>query len=718
MWILIIVLFLCIYKIIDCTRELQELRGETQRLQEDAGRRQTQAKQDHRKVQALEDSAKELQDGLEAISSRSKAKDAVIASFEERLKVLIDEKKQLAKAKDQALLDAKRALSSIGSSSKDAKDAIHRKELAEADRDIAYKQMEEALETAARAEAAAAEAIQDRDRVLAYKASLDAQASDIERIRADLHTAHEAQTKAEADRCAAQQTAAAAAAECAAAQAAQAEAEAARDAALEAQKATEEIIKAANKLLESKHIALIEALNRAETAETSRETEVGIWKQRTAETEKNLVAEQDKIVATQKQFSNMVSKFAEVDAGYGAILDQVKMLEKELKISRNEADNLRNQLQNELKNNEEAQNKAEEAVKEQKRLELELIAAQEAAVQSAEDEILSVRRELEASVADSDGEIKSLKAQLQAATFNAEKSADESAERLQQVDEELENLKMTWEKTMQETNRLRSAVAAAETELESTKSEVEKTRNAQFAAVSNAKDELNKEIQLEISRREEAEKNLENLKIELEAANNARDSAQAEIKDLEESFNVAAELRAKASATIDAGNSLDLAILLEELEVLRKKNVEHEEEIAALLDAKASAEIKLEDAKKSNQREIDNLRELNRRLLSREKSAKQTTITSGGGGGGRSSSSSRGGSNISRVEEGSQSPAMMKASTDMTEKLDTLKRSTDKLFSTHRSSPASPGGRIYTTVPSTTPTRSPLSRSTFDTKTP
>lgn len=271
---------------------------------------------------------------------------------------------------------------------------------------------------------------------------------------------------------------------------------------------------------------------------------------------------------------------------------------------------------------------------------------------------------------------------------------------------------------MQETNRLRSAVAAAETELESTKSEVEKTRNAQFAAVSNAKDELNKEIQLEISRREEAEKNLENLKIELEAANNARDSAQAEIKDLEESFNVAAELRAKASATIDAGNSLDLAILLEELEVLRKKNVEHEEEIAALLDAKASAEIKLEDAKKSNQREIDNLRELNRRLLSREKSAKQTTITSGGGGGGRSSSSSRGGSNISRVEEGSQSPAMMKASTDMTEKLDTLKRSTDKLFSTHRSSPASPGGRIYTTVPSTTPTRSPLSRSTFDTKTP
>ncbi|KAL4541508.1 hypothetical protein Ndes2437B_g05867 [Nannochloris sp. 'desiccata'] len=659
MWILIIVLFLCIYKIIDCTRELQELRGETQRLQEDAGRRQTQAKQDHRKVQALEDSAKELQDGLEAISSRSKAKDAVIASFEERLKVLIDEKKQLAKAKDQALLDAKRALSSIGSSSKDAKDAIHRKELAEADRDIAYKQMEEALETAARAEA-----------------------------------------------------------ECAAAQAAQAEAEAARDAALEAQKATEEIIKAANKLLESKHIALIEALKRAETAETSRETEVGIWKQRTAETEKNLVAEQDKIVATQKQFSNMVSKFAEVDAGYGAILDQVKMLEKELKISRNEADNLRNQLQNELKNNEEAQNKAEEAVKEQKRLELELIAAQEAAVQSAEDEILSVRRELEASVADSDGEIKSLKAQLQAATFNAEKSADESAERLQQVDEELENLKMTWEKTMQETNRLRSAVAAAETELESTKSEVEKTRNAQFAAVSNAKDELNKEIQLEISRREEAEKNLENLKIELEAANNARDSAQAEIKDLEESFNVAAELRAKASATIDAGNSLDLAILLEELEVLRKKNVEHEEEIAALLDAKASAEIKLEDAKKSNQREIDNLRELNRRLLSREKSAKQTTITSGGGGGGRSSSSSRGGSNISRVEEGSQSPAMMKASTDMTEKLDTLKRSTDKLFSTHRSSPASPGGRIYTTVPSTTPTRSPLSRSTFDTKTP
>lgn len=659
MWILIIVLFLCIYKIIDCTRELQELRGETQRLQEDAGRRQTQAKQDHRKVQALEDSAKELQDGLEAISSRSKAKDAVIASFEERLKVLIDEKKQLAKAKDQALLDAKRALSSIGSSSKDAKDAIHRKELAEADRDIAYKQMEEALETAARAEA-----------------------------------------------------------ECAAAQAAQAEAEAARDAALEAQKATEEIIKAANKLLESKHIALIEALKRAETAETSRETEVGIWKQRTAETEKNLVAEQDKIVATQKQFSNMVSKFAEVDAGYGAILDQVKMLEKELKISRNEADNLRNQLQNELKNNEEAQNKAEEAVKEQKRLELELIAAQEAAVQSAEDEILSVRRELEASVADSDGEIKSLKAQLQAATFNAEKSADESAERLQQVDEELENLKMTWEKTMQETNRLRSAVAAAETELESTKSEVEKTRNAQFAAVSNAKDELNKEIQLEISRREEAEKNLENLKIELEAANNARDSAQAEIKDLEESFNVAAELRAKASATIDAGNSLDLAILLEELEVLRKKNVEHEEEIAALLDAKASAEIKLEDAKKSNQREIDNLRELNRRLLSREKSAKQTTITSGGGGGGRSSSSSRGGSNISRVEEGSQSPAMMKASTDMTEKLDTLKRSTDKLFSTHRSSPASPGGRIYTTVPSTTPTRSPLSRSTFDTNSP
>lgn len=685
-------------------RELQELRKETQRLQEDAGRIQTQAQQYHRKVEALEDSAKELQDGLEAISSRSKAKDAVIASLEERLSALTDEKKQLAKAKDQALLDAKRALSSISSSGKGAKHAIHEKEMAEADRDIAVheKEMAEAdrdiaQETAARAEAVAAEAIQDRDRTLALKASIDAQAASNERMREDLHTAHELQTKAEADRCAAQQAAAAAVAECAAA-------EAARDAALEAKNAGEEALKVLNKELEAKHIALIEALNRAETAETTREKEVSIWKQRTAETEKNLVAEEDKMLATQKQFASMMAKFTEVDAGYDALIDQVKILEEELKLRESVADTLRNQLANEFRNTEKARNQVEEAVKEQKRLEMELIATQEAAVQSAEEEILSVRRKLEASVAESDGEIKRLKAELDAATARAARNVDESTERLHEVEEELENLKMAFEKAMQEQNRLQSAASAAEIELAETKTELEETKNAQNTVVSDAKDGLKKEIQLEISRREEAEKNLESLKIELEAANNARDSAKAEIKDLQEAVNLAAEVQAKASATVDAGNSL----LQEELAVFQKKNKEHQLEIAALLDAKASAEIKLEDAKKSNQKELDNLRELNRRLLSRDKAkaAKQATSTSSGSGE----------SVATGAERGLQSPAMEKASTEMADKMDTLKKSTDKLFSTHRSSPG--GGGIHKTVPGTTPTRSPLSRSSFDTKTP
>jgi chromosome segregation ATPase len=676
-------------------RELQELRGEIQRLQEDAGRRQTQAQQDHRNVQALEQSAKELEDGLEAVSSRSKAKDAVIASLEERLSALTDEKKQLAKAKDQALLDAKRALSSISSSGKGAKNAFQQKEMAEADRDKAHKEMKEAQETAARAEAAAAEAIQDRDRVLALKASIDAQAAMNDRIRADLHTAHEVQTKAEADRYAAQEAAAAAAAECAAA-------EAARDAALEAQKSVEETLKAAHEDLEAKHIALIEALNRAEAAEKTREKEVSIWKQRTAETEKNLVAEEDKMLATQKQFTSMMAKFAEVDAGYDATLDQVKILEKELKLRENVAGNLRIQLENEVKNTEEAKNQLEEALKEQKRLEMELVAAEEAAVQSAEEEILSVRRELEASLADSDGEIKNLKAQLDAATVNAAKSVDESAERLQEVEEELENVKMALVTAMQEQDRLQSAVVAAETELKAIHAELEESKKAQISGVSNARDELHKEIQLEISRRDVAEKNLESLKMELEAANNARDSAKAEVEDLIKAQNAAAEVQANTSATMDTKSSL----LLDELAVLKKKNEEHEVELAALLDAKASAEIKLEDFKKSNQKELDNLRELNRRLLSREKSGRQGTNTS---------AAAAAAAAAAGVEEGLQSPAVKKASTDMAEKMDTLKKSTDKLFSAHRSSP---GGGIKTAGPAATPTRSPLSRSSLDTKTP
>jgi hypothetical protein len=675
-------------------------------LQEDAGRRQTQAQQDHRKVQAFEDSAKELEDGLEALSSRSKAKDAAIASLEERLRALTNDKRQLAKAKDQALLDAKRALSSISSSGKGAKEALRQKEMAEEDRDIAFKQMEEARETAARAAAAAAEAIRDRDRVLALKASVDAQAVDNGRIRADLHAAHEAQTKAEAERFTAQQSAVAAEAERAAAHASQIEAEAARDAAVESQNAAEQALEAANQELEAKKAALADALTKAERAETleaSREKEVAIWRLEATEMEKKLMAEQDKIVATQVQFTSMKEKLNVVLAGNTATQEQIEFLEKQLEISDTEAANLRNQLKDEFKRTEQAQNKLDEAVKKQQRLENEVTAAQEAAVQSAEEEILSVRRELEARVAESDGEIKHLRAQLDAATLAAKISADESAERVHELEEELENLRMAAEKAIEERNKLQNAVNIAEIELELAQKELVVTNKSEIKAVAVVEEELRKEI----SQREEAEKNLDSLKIELQASINARDSAQAEVKSLQEALNVAWKEQTRASAATDADN----AQLFEELAVVKKKNKENEKQILALLDAKTSLEIAVEDEKKKS----ENLRELNRRLLSRGKTgvketpAKATATTTSSCGGGSS--------NSNNVEEGSQSPALMKAKIDLGEKMDTLKKSTEKLNFVHRSS-SSPGGGGVKTVAGATPTRSPLSRPPLEAQTP
>ena len=61
-----------------------------------------------------------------------------IAQLEEKISSLQDEKAELLREKNQAVLDAKRALSSSSMFTKSAKEALQARQMAEADRNAAY----------------------------------------------------------------------------------------------------------------------------------------------------------------------------------------------------------------------------------------------------------------------------------------------------------------------------------------------------------------------------------------------------------------------------------------------------------------------------------------------------------------------------------------------------------------------------------------------------
>ena len=304
-----------------------------------------------------------------------------------------EERKSLTKARDQALLDAKRALSSINSSGKNARESIRAKEMAEEDRNAAYREMQAAQEAQAGAEAAAAEAIRDRDRVLALKASIDAQSSDNDRLRSDLHAAHEAQTRAEAERHAAQQTAARAQEEAAEAIRGREEAEEARRAAEEAKRGLEQ------------------ALAAMKDTVVGYQKQVEIWKRDCEKAVEAKIKEEDKLLAATEAMSRMKQTLERSIEESESKEEQRELLEREVELCNAHISTLEEELDRAKMGVEDAERLTSTVRAELRALEEEMVAVQE----GAEEEVAAVRRELEARVAESDAELKRLQSALEAA---------------------------------------------------------------------------------------------------------------------------------------------------------------------------------------------------------------------------------------------------------------------------------------------------------------
>ena len=542
------------------------LRRQVERLQEEQGRHVTRTRLDHAKVQALEESAKELDAGLEALSAKSKAKDDLIAELEAHVAILSKEKKAFAKSRDQAVLDARRALSSINSSGKNARSALQHQRMAEEDRDAAHKQMVDAQSALARAEAVAMEAISERDRVLLLKADVDARAAENDRIRSDLHDAHAAQTRAEAERFAAIDIKSTALAEAEAARAAQAAAESDMEAAQRSQHAAEAALSTVKQELDAKTAEIAEL----QKIQATRDMELAVWKRRAVEAEAGREAEEDRFLQTTEKFSHMRAKLVEAFDGYS--------------LAQAEIQSLQEQLEEERKREAEWEEKLKVSVDERARVEEELALVNEEGVQA----VVEVRCQLEARIADLDAENRGLKSQLDASAVVAngkERARKEAVEVEAAVEEERKKME----------GELQEAVSMLESErdaaLLSLHEAVEKLEEQQ-AEVLKMQKEI-EESKLLLIAEQEVHRRKEDVEKELASALAAVDASRMEVEEARE--RAAEDGRRKAA---------EVAALEEKVE-----------ELAVLAEARSSS---LEELETKNER----LKDLNSALIQRLKEGK------------------------------------------------------------------------------------------------
>ena len=573
------------------------LQRKVQQLEEEAGVNETKTRLYDSKVNALEAGAKELQEGLDALSIRGKAKDGRIVELENRVEELNEETKKLTRARDQALLDARRALSSINSSGKTAREAQREKEMAEEDRDAAYTEMELARVAQLKSEELAAEAISVRDRLLAEKSAVEAQAVDNERLRTDIHNAHEAQTRAEADRFAAQEAKATAEADSVAARAALANAEAVRDAALQAQISAESALASLNKELAAKEAALADAEAKIQAIETSRQQEIHVWKLRATEAEEAREMAEDKVMQTTQKLAGLGQKLNEVFSGYSAAQAEVEALREETEIQSAALEDLRNQLENEQNRVERAEKELEDAAAAQTELKKELEAARDAAMQSAEEQILDVRRALESKIAEADATIKTLEGDLEASRKEAEEMNEGFLEATTAAEAEKETLQKELESAHSDLKIVEGQLTDAEkAHRDAVAAEAQRREIAEAKAADAEATIKSIEAELEAARGG-ASDNLEKLSKKVALANSEKEQLQEDLitaqNDLKAAQAQLVEVQKELAAPAAPKDTSELDAEVQRREAAEKKLAAIKEELKVANAARENAESQL-----------------------------------------------------------------------------------------------------------------------------
>ena len=149
------------------------------------GRAQTRYSNAQDGVSAFQKENQKLLSKIESLSEEHRTEKEKYALLEEENRCLIQQLRTKRRQFEKAVLDSKRALKSAENSKKAVKDALQRVDMAETDREESYHRMLRAQEEKAKAEQLAQAAAQERDAFLAYKAEVDALASENETIRDD-----------------------------------------------------------------------------------------------------------------------------------------------------------------------------------------------------------------------------------------------------------------------------------------------------------------------------------------------------------------------------------------------------------------------------------------------------------------------------------------------------------------------------------------------------
>ena len=170
-------------------RENEKLRATNRTYVEENGKMRTKMMEHDSRVKNLDTGAKKLQISLDQLSRQKKEAENTVTELKLEVATMEGKVNAYKKEKDQALLDAKRALQSADHSTKMVKAAQEEARMAVADREKAFAQMEEAVEKHHAIEKSLKDSEKAREEMMPLK-------QENARLLAEIHKAHEQQTQA------------------------------------------------------------------------------------------------------------------------------------------------------------------------------------------------------------------------------------------------------------------------------------------------------------------------------------------------------------------------------------------------------------------------------------------------------------------------------------------------------------------------------------------